>query len=382
MKVAFITTVNHNVGDDFVRDGILYLLTRTVGPVEPALIHKHFPLSVRSEWDWLHRSGFTRVMDRIPHSSALGWSRLIDRLPLRAAGDKILNSELLVQCGAPVYWLNAGSNSASNEWYEPLVCRRWKRVRTRVPFLNIGAGSCQAYHSDGSEFSTAPGVLAYIRELHARCALTTVRDHLSKSILAMAGVDAPLLPCPSLFACKQHAIDAGSPEYVALNYMKLGGHYRLDGAIDPLAWRKTFVAFARHLARSDRCVLVCHDRMEREEAGKMLPEFDRFYSNDYREYLRVYARASCGVVNRVHAAFVMASFGRPALVVGNDSRARMTELIDLPHLHVAEASVERLQSGLEVLRNDASVYAAGLARICDQAQASYLRLLTSVLGRQ
>ena len=350
--------------------------------MEPALIHKHFPLSVRSEWNWLHRWGLTRIMDQIPRSSALGWSRLIDRLPLRESGNKILGSDLLVQCGAPVYWLNLESSCAANEWYEPLVRRRWERVRDRVPFLNIGAGSCQTYYSDGTEFSVAPGVLAYIRELHARCALTTVRDHLSKSILAMAGVDAPLLPCPSLFAGKHHGIDAGPPEYIALNYMKLGGHYRFDDAVDPSAWRETFAAFARRLARSERCVLVCHDRKEFKEAGRMLPEFVRFYSSDYRDYIGVYARASCGVVNRVHAAFVMASFGRPALVVGNDSRARMTELIDLPSLYVAEATVERLESMLAALRNDASMYAAGSARICDQAEAGYLQWLTSVLGRR
>src|SRR5690606_34855694 len=41
MKVAFITTINHNVGDDFVRAGIMYLLSRVIAPFEPAFIHKH-----------------------------------------------------------------------------------------------------------------------------------------------------------------------------------------------------------------------------------------------------------------------------------------------------------------------------------------------------
>jgi hypothetical protein len=374
VKVAIITTVKHNVGDDFVRDGIVHLLGRLLGKLDVALIHKHFPLTVRPEWEWLYRLGLTRIMDRVPYVGATRCSRLIDALPLWPRTDKILSAELLVQSGAPVYWLNEKSDSSRNEWYGPLVQRRWQRVHTRVPLLNIGAGACQAYDSDGREFREAPKTLAYIREFHSQCALTTVRDRLSKNIMAIAGVDAPLLPCPSVFARRLYGLEEGKRGFVVLNFMTLAGHYQLDGTIDRTAWLATFVAFARWAAHTERCVLVCHSREELVEAGRLLPEFERFHSTDHRDYLRIYAQASCGVVNRVHAAFAMASFGRPALVIGNDSRARMTEIIGLPNMHVRDATLSRLQTEFEALRSGTSAHAVRLLRLCDDAETAYLRL--------
>ena len=44
-KTSIITTVDHNVGDDFVREGLLYLLS-SAGLVEDVeLIHKHSPVT-------------------------------------------------------------------------------------------------------------------------------------------------------------------------------------------------------------------------------------------------------------------------------------------------------------------------------------------------
>ncbi len=47
-----------------------------------------------------------------------------------------------------------------------------------------------------------------------------------------------------------------------------------------------------------------------------------YNKNNFVEYLRFYSRAKFGILNRVHGAFAMASFGRPSIVIGNDSRAK------------------------------------------------------------
>ncbi|MCW5549969.1 MAG: polysaccharide pyruvyl transferase family protein [Opitutaceae bacterium] len=383
MKATFITTVRHNIGDDFVREGIIHLLMKTVRPsgVEVQLIHKHFPASARPEWEWLHRSGGTRLFDYLPGLRALRLSRWIERLPLRPATDKILNADLVVQSGAPVYWLNDGSDSSKNEWYEPLIRRRWLLVRDRVPLLNLGAGACQSFNSDGSEFERVPAVMEFIRAFHASCVLTTVRDQLSQRILARAGISAALLPCPALLATRRYGI-ASSREgsYVALNFMRLGGHYQLDEADYAPTWRDQFSVFARRLVKTTRCLMVCHSRAELEAAKQMLPEIERFYSPDYRDYLRIYAAASAGVVNRVHGAFALAGCGRPSLVVGNDSRARMAEIIGLPVLHVAEATTARMETRLEELRSDLPGHRTRLLHTADEAEQAYLKLLRPALA--
>jgi len=383
MKATFITTVKHNIGDDFVRDGIIHLLMQAVpsGGVEVRMIHKHFPASARPEWDWLHRSGGTRLLDQLPGLRALRLSRCIELLPLRPATDKILTADLVVQSGAPVYWLNHGSDSSKNEWYGPLIRRRWLRVSDRVPLLNLGAGSCQHFYSDGGEFERVPAVLEFIRAFHASCALTTVRDRLSQAILARAGMDAALLPCPALLAARRHGIvSSGKGDYVALNFMRLGGHYQFEDTDHAPVWRDQFTSFARQLAKNTRCLMVCHNRTELAAAKELLPEIDRFHSPDYRDYLRIYAAASVGVVNRVHGAFALAGCGRPGLVVGNDSRARMAEIIGLPVLHVAEATSARMATRLGELMSDLPGARTRLLQTADATEQAYLKLLRPVLA--
>ena len=54
MIVTFITTIDHNVGDDFVREGIKYLLRQIFKGKELSFqyIHKHSPITVRHGFEF------------------------------------------------------------------------------------------------------------------------------------------------------------------------------------------------------------------------------------------------------------------------------------------------------------------------------------------
>lgn len=379
MKAAIITTLHHNVGDDFVREGILYLLEKLLGRVEVACIHKHIPVTVRPEWEWYYSKGMSKRLDRLPKPLGLRGSRLIDALPLRAATDKILNCDLLVQSGAPVYWFNQGSASQDAEWFEPLIERRWQRVRDRVPLLNLAAGTCQAYGSDGSEFKQTPATLEHIKKFFDYCRLTTLRDQLSANVLQLVDRSAPVLPCTSIFARRRLGYEPAPPEFITLNYMPAGGHYDFRGIIDPQAWETTFVRFAENLAQQEPCVVVCHNRKEYEAAQELLPSLKCFYSEDHREVLRFYARARFGIVNRVHAAFALASYGRPAFVIGTDTRAHMTEQIQLESAFVGDVDLATLNGQVETLRAKSKTYPDTFAALWNEAERRYLELLEEAL---
>ena len=62
-RVTVITTMQHNVGDDFVRDGITYLLSRVLPKMELELVHKHLPITARPQFSWLH----SLRIDRLKH---------------------------------------------------------------------------------------------------------------------------------------------------------------------------------------------------------------------------------------------------------------------------------------------------------------------------
>lgn len=380
MRITAITTVRHNVGDDFVRQGILHLLTQVVPGRQIVLVHKHLPITARPEWEWVYTSGVCRLLDRVPGISGLGVTRRFDaRMPLNARTDRILNCDLLVQCGAPVYWLHGTNSCAQNEWYEPLIRRRWNLVRDHVPFLNLAGGSCQSYHSDGSEFETANETLAYVREFFDACRLTTLRDPLAAKILGMAGRSAPVLPCASIFARFGLGIEPQSPQYVALNYMPTGGHYVFGQQSEVNAWEKTFSSFVRQLPPHEDYRLVCHNRAELAEARRLFPEVQAFWSSNYRDYLTFFASAKYGILNRIHAAFALASFGRPSFVVGNDSRARMSEMISLKHAFVGEVTTAQLIAEFERLRSTWGGYAEGMNRLQRDTQQSYVQALRAAL---
>jgi hypothetical protein len=380
VRVAAITTVRHNVGDDFVREGIFYLLRKCIPSMTVQLIHKHLPITVRPEWDWFYRAGVSNRIDKVPRISALGVSSRIDRmLPLNSRSDRILNCDVLVQCGAPIYWLHGRNGCEKNEWFDPLIRRRWDQVRDRVPFLNVGGGTCQEYASDGMEFEAAGATLAYIRELHDDCILTTVRDELSIQVAKLAGRSVELLPCPSIFARFALGVPSGAARYVALNYMPAAGHYALRGIDLSVAWEKTFVAFVKNLPKNETYKFICHNLREKNAARKLFPQHEILWSEDYRDYLRFYSEAKYGVLNRVHAAFALASFGRPSVVVGNDSRARMCSMIGVRHMYVENTTEGDLHAALEQLPVSIFGFEENMRGIQANAEATYLRLLRGAL---
>jgi hypothetical protein len=380
MRIAAITTVDHNVGDDFVREGILHLVTQVVPCRHVLLVHKHLPITARPEWEWMYKSGACRLLDRLPRLSGLGvTSRLDARLDLNPKTDRILNCDLLVQCGAPVYWLHGASSCARNEWYEPLIRRRWNAVRDQVPFLSLAGGSCQAYHSDGSEFEAAPETLAYLREFFDACQLTTLRDPLAARILEMAGRKAPVLPCASIFARMRLGLVPLPAKRIALNYMPMGGHYAFSPSFKPEVWERTFVEFVRGLTDVRDYVFVCHNRREYDAARRLFPAFEVFFSTDYREYLRFFSSIRYGIFNRVHAAFALASFGRPSFVVGSDSRARMCSNLGLRHCFITEATPERLSTELAELEQMWQQFSGQMQLVQTKAEAAYLDLLKPIL---
>ncbi|MCK9613966.1 MAG: polysaccharide pyruvyl transferase family protein [Candidatus Omnitrophica bacterium] len=377
-NLAIITTLNHNIGDDFVREGILYLLEKKFGDIKVFNIHKHIPITVRKEFEWIYSSGLTRAIDKLPGISGLYLSKVLDSLPIIRNTDKILNADILVQSGAPVYWCHQANHCADNEWYKPLIIKRYMKIKRHIPFLDIAAGSCQAYFSDGYEFVNCDRCASYIREIHNLAQVTTIRDKLAKKILNSLGLDAPVIPCPSIFASARFGIEPQEPRYVCLNYMRGGGHYDFDQNINISYWERTFSTFYNLIKDKYDCVFVCHNQRELQDAKKIDHQAKIFISRNHKEYLRFYAQAKCGVVNRVHAAFAIAGFGRPSFVIGSDSRIRMVEEIGLRHAFVSEVDAKKLLAEFEHLLKEGKKYQEAILGTKRQAYQDYMAALEKV----
>lgn len=329
-NAVFITTVNHNVGDDFVREGLKFLLKRFFHGHELSFenIHKHSPITSRFGFENWRRNKKAKKIDK--------------RLPLWFGKDRIMQADLVVQSGAPVYWCHDAvkSHCCENEWFSPLIRRRLAQNKN-AQLLNLAAGSCQTYFSDGSEFCTACN--NYIKEFYDLSSVTTLRDKVASNILQNIGLRAPVIPCSSIFAVDEYDINESSADYVVVNYMPMAAHYDFGQQINTAQWRDTFSRFYYHIKKKERVVFSCHDAAEKEAALTIDPHADIFFTeNDFLAYMKFYSHAKFGIMNRVHGAFMIAEFGRPSFVIGNDTRARMVEEIGLQSAFVHDVSFDLL----------------------------------------
>lgn len=373
MKITFITTIDHNIGDDFVREGIKYLLRSSLKDEELIFenIHKHSPITVRHGFEFFKELKISKF--------TFPSQKLDILLPLKITKDRILEADLVIQSGAPVYWCHPdfGSHCSNNEWYEALIQRRFLK-NNKSKLLNIAAGSCQEFYSDGQEFNNCTKDIEYIKDFYNLSTLTTVRDKLALNILNNINLYPELLPCPSIFAIDEFGLKAQKKKYLIINYMGMGGHYTFGKKIERAKWLDVLKEFYNYVKKNEEVLFVCHNKNEINGAKKIDNQANVFYSSDFLDYMKIYSQAKYGIMNRVHGAFLIASYGRPSYVIGNDSRAKMTEEIGLESGFINDISIDNLISKYEKLKMSSESYEKTFSEIKDITLEKYLDIFSKI----
>lgn len=352
LKIAFLTTLGTNVGDDFVRNGIRAVLDRIGVPYSAFLINKHDAASLGQPCE--------------------------DET--EKVADKLKAADLLIQSGAPVYWsLQNGSSSVNSEWH------RWfwlDRVfpSPNPPLLNLGAGTCQPYGDDGSLFLESEACTEFARRLAARSELTTVRDPLASRLLKRLGCPHLLLPCPAFLSAKRAARPALDPSLICVNWMPLGAHYDLDGGFPSDRWKADIMAVNKGLRRLGRLLFVAHDRAEVEFLETLLDPGERvFVASGWRDYQEIYGASALVVANRVHGAMVAAGHGVPSILVGNDTRSEVADLVGVPRFRSARVNPDDILARASNLMSDRKAVSDSLLHGREQALARYVEAVTPYL---
>lgn len=130
------------------------------------------------------------------------------------------------------------------------------------------------------------------------------------------------------------------------------------------------------MKRTERSTFVCHDKEEYAAALRIDPEGDRFISSSHEEYLNVYARAKAGTVNRIHAAFALASFGRPSFVIGSGSHARMVDEIELQRWFVNGVRAEQILDAYSAISRRRADFGLFMRGIRERVLRAYEELLS------
>lgn len=161
--------------------------------------------------------------------------------------------------------------------------------------------------------------------------------------------------------------------------MKGGAHFTFGQDIEMGQWENEFRAFYRELKQREKVIFSCHNQKEVNEAREIDPNADIFFrEHDYKAYVEFYSRAKYGIMNRVHGAFLMASFGKPSLIVGNDSRARMASEIGLESIYVNDATQKVLHEKCDWLAAGASNFKDRFSAIKQKAEKDYLNAISGL----
>lgn len=371
MRVGLVTTLNTNIGDDFVREGVQLILTHAFrgAHIEAIPVNKHKPLTVYPRW---HPIQLAELANMLPRGAGRAY-RSVEALFSHAGNSRFEKCELIVQCGTPVAWYDC----SLCEWATPL----WQHVIGRlsqkgVPVFNLGAGSCYPWeHRFTCELNELDA--KYLGFMLGCCALTTCRDSLLRDIFLKLDHSCRLLPCPAFLVARKFGEEKVERDLIIINYMEGGGHYDMGQQIDNSLWRTTMREVVDRLSARNRILFLCHSERECELASALDPAIPRVMPRTPEEYFPLARRAKVAICNRLHAAVLMAGAGIPSVSVGTDTRLLMLETLGLSHWYVKDTRSDALLAELDRLMREQKSENERLLCLRENAWDQYLNLARS-----
>ena len=377
VRVGLITTLNWNIGDDFIRDGIVQVLSHVYEGHELQLlaVNKAVPFTV---YPYGHPLRWLQALDRLPRGRRIEKKikNEVSRVLHRLGGSRFDRAELIVQCGAPVIWPGCHASG----WALPLWDQVVGRLSDRVAVLNLAAGSAYPWEAQPTAV-TDERDSDFLRRILGYCRLTTTRDELASRLAGSLGSTVPTIPCSALLVGRRFEVPSLSDDGTVLfNYMPGGGHFDWGQGIDEREWMATAKLLVERLSRRHRVAFLCHDRNEYAAAEALNPNLPRFLPTTIAEYFSLIARSKASVCNRLHAAVALAGVGIPSVSVGTDTRLLMVAAIGLPYRYVKNARVDQLEDELETLMTNREGERERLLGLRDWTWNRYVDEVTEAIG--
>lgn len=367
-----ITTLDTNIGDDFIRTGLCLVLKHLFREreIEFVYVNKHRPYTAYSAWHPVRIAGLAKYFPRGKRQA----QDAIQSLLATPSLSKFESCDAVVQCGAPVLW----PQCHRCEWAVPIWHEIIGRIFQRIPVLNLAAGSSYPWECQPPRIED-PGDARFLTTIHDYCRVTTVRDRLSQLLFKGLGFEVPLIPCSALLASGEVQGKQPGNGNILINYMPGGGHFDFGQGIDARKWRDTVLALISALSKRHKLAFLCHSEAERKAASDLGIDVPSFFPRSIPEYFAVAAEAKAGIFNRMHASVALAGMGIPSIAVGSDTRLLMVERLGLPTFFVKEASAERLEAEVENLIEGREQNRDRLLSLRAQTWQSYRRVISDAL---
>jgi polysaccharide pyruvyl transferase WcaK-like protein len=377
MKLGLLTTINTNIGDDFIREGLLHCI-RKIAPeatLDVIVLNKHEPQTVYPRWHPIRLFDKKKIKPRCLTKPL----RLLAEHFLPPLGFSLFEDcDILIQCGTPFLW----QGCRNSEWARLI----WRDVFARLaqcgkPLLNLGGGSCYPWEQLPETLAGNQDE-AYVRLMLNSAQLTTVRDRLARKLLASLGGEVRQVCCPALLAGQAYVCPAPPTRKVLINYMTGGGHYDWGQAINLQCWEDTMRQTVRHLETSGwQPFFLAHSKKELALAANIWPNMHRLYPSSMHEYFEVVRDAAFGVCNRMHASVALAGLGIPSVAVGTDSRNLMVEALGLPVFYVKEATPDRMIAIIDYLQRNRDIESQRLLALRETTLKEYTNRMRAFFPR-
>jgi hypothetical protein len=340
VKIGLITTMDNNIGDDFIREGICRVLKDVFKghKIEFVSVNKHKPYTIYPTWHPVHLRNIAGHFPVVKYHAKIAIETLFSKMGFSNFDD----CDLIVQCGAPVFW----PNCSNNEWAKPIWHEVIGRLCGKIPVLNLAAGSCYPWERQ-PETLESPEDAEYIKSILSYCCLTTVRDRLAQSVCKSVGEDVPLIPCSAFLASRGRVTKLEESGYILINYMAGGGHFAWEQGIDAGQWEITVKQLISALGKRHKLAFLCHDEKEVLLAQEIASGLPVFYPKTLMEYFNCVSHAKFAICNRMHASVGMAGMGVPSVAVCTDTRLLMVAELGLPVHYVKNADAEILEEETE-----------------------------------
>jgi polysaccharide pyruvyl transferase WcaK-like protein len=366
MKIGFITTLNTNIGDDLIREGIINILNeiRKGQRIKFVYVNKHKPNELYNKY---HPSNFFSFIKRVRGGHYI--YKIIEKIFSIPLFSKFYACDLIIQSGAPVLW----PDCHLNEWSKPIWYNTIGKIYKKRKILNLAAGSSYPYENYPEKIENENDIV-YLRDISSFCTLTTVRDNLSKNLLDKIGIFSINLPCTAFFSSSK-MINEENAKTIYINYMEGGGHFDWNQEVNKLVWQKTIESVVKELKESFPIKFLCHNEREKELAEKLFNGFEIVYPKTKIEYFELISDARIGIFNRMHASVAFASFGVPSIAIGTDSRIEMVKNIDLPAYYVKEAELNLILKDVLTINKEWGKYNNRLKDLKKDTFQKYIQLL-------
>ena len=370
MRIGLITTLNHNVGDDFIRIGLLKVLKKVLHgqQIEFVAINKHRPYTVYPGWHPVRVAGLSQYLPRA--KTRVG--NLIGSLLAAPALSKFTDCAAVVQCGAPVLW--PGCHDC--EWTQPL----WRDVvgslHERIPVFNLAAGSCYPWERQPASVEDRDDA-EFLTTIHGYCRLTTVRDRLSRDLFGSLGCPVPHLPCSALLAAGEPKSGVDGDGSILINYIPGGTPNDFGQGVDGSVWREMVREVVGRLRQRHKVAFICHNEAERRAAAEVSDGLPCYLPRTVDEYFEVASGAKAGIFNRMHASVGFAGLGIPSIAIGADTRLLMVEHLGLPCYYLKDAATATLEDKLEGLLMERASQKERLLNLRRETMRSYVEAISS-----